>query len=1625
MRDAVKKAISLFLVVSLLFSLSAEVFADTLTLPAALREIGEEAFYGDASLDEVVIPDGAETVGNGAFAYSSVSRVHFPDSVGEIADDAFTGADNAVIVSSSTAPARGYAEAHDIPWENTETEEDPALEAFRAEVSAANCIQDYFNREAFFARLNTEWVDLPEIPELGEEYAGIVRQFNEEQRLYINEAQNYNNLIEELEESYTTFDSQFDTFISGSSNGQFYMGNGYYRVIIDEALLNAEGTADYEILSAEHNDGGLLLTARISTGRIIYVTYQDDQIGITDKKPYVWGNDDPDSDTGPLDALDRAAETVSCCNNFRELLESPFKTGLDRMAGRIDANEKDLENTLEWLTEKRNSVQNKPKIRAVVQNAMEKVQGRIDMERAARYTVKTCSVIGDVAAEALNALSPAADIYSLYRAREDNEKLGNIKRHHHPTAGEQTEESRKIVEEMQKAVKAAMCRNRWQAGFNVVGASLFCFTGSLRAAKAIAKASNHMKELRNLSLILESMGKTKLPCVEKIVSLGDLTDSFLFSAKEYTELAFELDDMLHYQLGGVVTRQGTREELANVEVICMTEGHDPMEAKTDNRGIFTLEPLGEKVSILLRKDGYKDLSLEVPETLTRDNPVFKSFEMESTDDKVLSGLVTNERTGEPMAGVQVQINSANGSYTVNTDAQGVYSVLNPTAGTYTLTFTASGFYSVGPVFVVIQKGISNYYNARLHPEPEASKPADGPDFGPDFWQWCIRMYDTRQIVGYNPDGSAIREKDGILDQNECSRVKRLKLSDQGFTSLQGIKNFKDLEYLECGGLPLTSLDVSGMPNLETLSCGSQNNQLESVNCSGCPKLTGLGVTNVSKLNASNCTALKKLFCPERKLTELNVSGCTGLEVVTCSGNQLTSLNVSGLPNLKKLYCSGCRLTSINVSGCTGLEVLCCDVNQLTNLKLSGCTGLEVLRCDVNKLTSLNVSGLANLKELYCDSNQLTSINVSGCAGLEKLCCRFNQLTSLKLSGLANLKELYCSENPFTSLNVSGLPNLKELHCWCDLLESVNCSGCTSLTTYDFDRQKLNSLNLSNCTALPTELSFNDWALKELILSGCTALTKLKCECGQLKTLKLSGCTALYSLSCEGNQLTSLDVSGLTALTELACYNNQLNNLNVYGCAGLVSLECYDNRLTSLDVSGFTALEKLYCHNNLLTSLNCSGCTALTKIDLDPFLENLNMSRCTALTNLDCNSCRLKTLDLSDCTALTSCDCSNNQLTSLNVSGCTSLADLNCGYNQLTSLDASVLPALKTLSCFHNKLTSLQVAGHTALENLFCDSNRLKSLDCSGCTALQKHYYAVNPELRTVNFSGCTALTFFDLQDFVTELDLSDCTALTSLDLSNHDLEKLTLSGCENLGWLSCDNNHLTGIDLSGCGMLGYLSCKNNGLTSLNLSGYRNLYLLSYEGNPLESLNVSGCTALLDIPVIKELKMLDISGCVGIREIIWSTENLQRMNASYCTGLTKLSLYTSPVTDLDVSGCSKLKTLWCGNTALTQLDVSDCTELDEFYCDGAPLQHVTIGGLRFVRHLSFRECRLTSLNCSGCAGLEDLDCYGNRLTSLKLSGCIALTRLDCSGNSLESIDISDCLRLGGNYFVDPGVEVIGG
>ena len=332
-------------------------------------------------------------------------------------------------------------------------------------------------------------------------------------------------------------------------------------------------------------------------------------------------------------------------------------------------------------------------------------------------------------------------------------------------------------------------------------------------------------------------------------------------------------------------------------------------------------------------------------------------------------------------------------------------------------------------------------------------------------------------------------KDGQISIGEVDKITELDISRKNISTIPEIQYFTSLTTLDCSNNQLTSLDMSGCTNLQTLNC-NHCNSMRSLNVSGCTSLQTLNCdhcNSMGSLNVSGCTSLQTLDCSWNSLTFLNVSGCTSLMTLNCKNclsplslnasgctslakfdyrrykeddTQFTYLNMSGCTNLRYLdFGGGHPLTYLNVSGCTNLEELNCKYNDnLTFLDASKCVSLKILECGSFKLSSLNVSECTNLITLDCSNNQLTSLNVSECPKLWRLNCSSNQLTSLNVSECPTLGILNCYSNQLTSLNVSECTKLEELDCRSNQLTSLNVRRCPNLTyLYCRDNPNLTTL----------------------------------------------------------------------------------------------------------------------------------------------------------------------------------------------------------------------------------------------------------------------------------------------------------------------------------------------------------------------------------------------------------------------------------------------------------------------------------------------------------------------------------------------------------------------------------------
>ena len=90
--------------------------AASLDLPGDVQIIEDEAFLGDLSLSQVVLPEGCTQIGKKAFADSGLKQIALPWSLSSIADDAFDGCADFTATVYENSYAHQFCREHNVSY---------------------------------------------------------------------------------------------------------------------------------------------------------------------------------------------------------------------------------------------------------------------------------------------------------------------------------------------------------------------------------------------------------------------------------------------------------------------------------------------------------------------------------------------------------------------------------------------------------------------------------------------------------------------------------------------------------------------------------------------------------------------------------------------------------------------------------------------------------------------------------------------------------------------------------------------------------------------------------------------------------------------------------------------------------------------------------------------------------------------------------------------------------------------------------------------------------------------------------------------------------------------------------------------------------------------------------------------------------------------------------------------------------------------------------------------------------------------------------------------------------------------------------------------------------------------
>ena len=308
--------------------------------------------------------------------------------------------------------------------------------------------------------------------------------------------------------------------------------------------------------------------------------------------------------------------------------------------------------------------------------------------------------------------------------------------------------------------------------------------------------------------------------------------------------------------------------------------------------------------------------------------------------------------------------------------------------------------------------------------------------------------------------------DSKLSEEEALNIKSLDLENMGFTSIEGIRYFKNLETLDANQNNLKKIDVSGLKKLKYVYFNM--NKVSSFICNDCPLLQSIMArsNNLSNVNLLGMkSSLQVLDLMQNNLVSLDLSDMKLLEYVAVGKNNLTSLNVQGCEKLSMFSCNDNKLTSLNLKGLKELLTFDCSNNVIQSLSLEDCT----------KLGMLNVSGNTIMKSLDLTNNpiihltasntNISSLQLASQKDVETLRVSDTQINSLDLAPYTALKNLECSNLSLESLDLSENHELENLECVASGLKALDLKGKTKLVNVNLKDNTISVLDLGDSQKL--------------------------------------------------------------------------------------------------------------------------------------------------------------------------------------------------------------------------------------------------------------------------------------------------------------------------------------------------------------------------------------------------------------------------------------------------------------------------------------------------------------------------------------------------------------------------------
>lgn len=651
-----RKFIAMLLTVALLVTGYGACFADRLKLPAAVQTIEKEAFYGDTSVKEVVVPYGTQYIMARAFAYSGIEKIYIPDTVTFIASNAFDGADDVVICAPEGSYAAAFAEEYDYICEASGDEYreqilDNLLDLLLSSESEQNI--DPISTEPYSPHyISTEGITDQKVLEMIVKYNKCEDEIVEQRTQLIEDLNVVGEAFVELSQEVSDIEYSVSN-VSTSIRSSFLN----YDVICN---YPESRTRNFEVTSVMCPDNSDELRIEFtSNGSHYYLYANPDGMSVSSSaiNNAIKKNAEYDSSTfhskvqklkeyleqfkatvttvsnGLTVSLPRQEEIVSGIEKQIEQALKVQETGLLNYAGNPLVTDSDLD-----------ALKNKLKN---VKTELSKLEGISKFLACFDFIGHISSIITDIR------------LYFEIKA---------IIEHGHPTETESSnpylssisQELKEKAKEAQRLLRTRILVNSLEAAENV--------------ATLVTKAGSFFPQIRATGWVAQAAIDLTIFWIKEYVC-GKVLDSL--TEQTYKKVK-ELDKQLHGIATGKITDEDTGDPIKNVSVKC-----GAYSCYSNSSGWYVLPlPTGTH-KLTFEKKGYKtEEKSVVVNALQSSLPCNVSM----TTKGAITGTVVDATTGEPISGVTVQF----GDYITTTNSSGRY-IFEVKAMSAPLSFSKEGY----------------------------------------------------------------------------------------------------------------------------------------------------------------------------------------------------------------------------------------------------------------------------------------------------------------------------------------------------------------------------------------------------------------------------------------------------------------------------------------------------------------------------------------------------------------------------------------------------------------------------------------------------------------------------------------------------------------------------------------------------------------------------------------------------------------------------------------------------------------------------------------------------------------------------------------------------------------------